>query len=76
MAVHAELNAILQCASIERARTLYCSCTPCFECAKVILNTNITRVVVREPYPSIGHVLLADKLFIYSRKDDGIVPVS
>lgn len=49
-AVHAEVNAILQCADIEKARTLYCSATPCFQCAKVIANTGIIRVVVREVY--------------------------
>lgn len=49
-AVHAEVNAILQCADIDRARTLYCSATPCFQCAKVIANTGITRVVVAGTY--------------------------
>lgn len=62
-AVHAEVNAILQCADIERARTLYCSATPCFACAKVIANTGITRVVYaevyHEPSPSGLDVLLA-----------------
>jgi dCMP deaminase len=48
-AVHAEVNALLQ-ADVERARTLYVSCTPCFVCAKAIANTPIRRVVVREAY--------------------------
>jgi len=49
-AVHAEVNAILQCSAIERAHTFYVSCTPCFTCAKMICNTSIKRVVVLEPY--------------------------
>lgn len=50
-AVHAEQNAIMQAADrIEKAWTMYCSCTPCFTCAKMICNTPIHRVVVSEPY--------------------------
>lgn len=49
-AVHAEQNALLQCSRIDLARTLYVSCTPCFQCAKMIANTNITMVVCLEEY--------------------------
>lgn len=49
-AVHAEQNALLQCRDLERAATIYASCSPCFTCAKLIANTNITRVVCLEPY--------------------------
>ena len=49
-AVHAEINALLQCSNLREAYTIYCSCTPCFECAKAICNTSIVRVVVTEPY--------------------------
>lgn len=49
-AVHAEANAILQCSALERAHTIYVSVTPCFQCAKMILNTNIKRVIVAERY--------------------------
>ena len=50
-AVHAEQNAIIQCADITRAHTMYCSCTPCFICAKMILNTPIQVIYAREKYP-------------------------
>lgn len=50
MAVHAEVNAMLQCARLDEARTIYVSCTPCFSCAKMICNTSITRVICLEPY--------------------------
>jgi dCMP deaminase len=51
--VHAEQNAICQAArngiKIEGA-TLYCSMTPCFTCAKIIINSGIKRVVAAKDY--------------------------
>lgn len=53
-AIHAEQNAIVQAAklgvSIDGA-TLYCSHQPCVICAKLIVNSGITRVVYDESYP-------------------------
>ena len=53
-AVHAEQNAIVQAAklgvSIEGA-TLYCTHQPCILCAKMIVNSGISRVVYGEGYP-------------------------
>jgi dCMP deaminase len=49
-AVHAEQNALLQCLDLNSAHILYCSCVPCFSCAKMICNTNINRVVVLQDY--------------------------
>lgn len=53
-AVHAEQNAIIQAAklgvSVEGA-TLYCTHQPCSICAKMIVNSGISRVVYREGYP-------------------------
>lgn len=46
LAVHAEINAMLQCSERENMHTMYCSCSPCFECAKAILNTSIKEVIV------------------------------
>ena len=68
-AVHAEQNAMLQCADLNRAHTMYVSCTPCFTCAKMIANTGIKRVVVIEDYADTrGKSILARrgiKLVIY-----------
>ena len=51
--VHAEQNAICQAAkrgaSTEGA-TLYCRMTPCFTCAKMIVNCGIIRVVCQRRY--------------------------
>lgn len=53
-AVHAEQNAIIQAArvgsSVEGC-TLYCTHQPCVICAKMIINSGITRVVYKEGYP-------------------------
>jgi len=53
-AIHAEQNAIIQAAklgvSIDGA-TLYCTHQPCSVCAKMIVNSGITRVVYQEGYP-------------------------
>lgn len=50
---HAEQNAICQAAklgiSIDKA-TLYCKMTPCYVCAKMIINTGIVRVVCEKKY--------------------------
>jgi dCMP deaminase len=50
MAVHAEQNAILFCRGLPDAFTIYCSCVPCFTCAKLIANTNIQHVVCKYTY--------------------------
>ncbi|MBP2030086.1 dCMP deaminase [Methanohalophilus levihalophilus] len=53
-AVHAEQNAIIQAAlhgaGIEGA-TLYCTHQPCILCTKMIINSNIERVVYLNSYP-------------------------
>lgn len=51
--IHAEQNAIVQAAkmgiSIDGA-TLYCKMTPCYTCAKMIINAGIKRVVCEKDY--------------------------
>lgn len=60
VAVHAEVNALLQCWRVDLAHTIYVSCTPCFSCAKMLANTSIKRVVCSEPYADFeGASLLA-----------------
>ena len=51
--VHAELNAILQAASFGisiKWGIMFCTMTPCFECAKAIVNVGISKVVAVCPY--------------------------
>ncbi len=53
-AIHAEQNAIIQAAklgvSIEGA-TMYCTHQPCVICAKMIVNSGVSRVIYGEGYP-------------------------
>jgi len=54
---HAEQNAIAQAArfglSIDGG-TLYCKMTPCYICAKIIINSGIKRVVCVQDYHAAG----------------------
>ena len=53
-ATHAEQNAIIQAAKIGVAiegATLYCTHQPCSICAKMIINSGISRVVYCQGYP-------------------------
>ncbi|OGI15730.1 MAG: cell division protein DedD [Candidatus Moranbacteria bacterium RBG_19FT_COMBO_42_6] len=50
---HAEQNAIVQAARFGAAllgATLYCKATPCYSCAKMIINAGIKRVVCEQDY--------------------------
>lgn len=56
--VHAEANAIAKVAcstNSSRGGTMYCTLTPCLECAKLIRQARIVRVVYAEQYPYAGH---------------------
>jgi dCMP deaminase len=56
--LHSESNAILKIArstNSSRGATLYTTLSPCFECAKLIIQSGITRVVFGEQYPYPGH---------------------
>jgi len=56
--VHAESNAITKVARSNNSSvgaTLYCTLTPCFECAKLIIQSGIVRVVYAEQYPYATH---------------------
>ncbi|MBP1908066.1 deoxycytidylate deaminase [Methanolobus bombayensis] len=70
-AVHAEQNAIIQAAlhgvSTDGA-TIYCTHQPCILCAKMIINSNIKRVVYIQPYPD------TDALCFF--KDSGVEVVN
>jgi dCMP deaminase len=50
MAVHAEVNAVIQCDRLEDAHRIYVSCDPCFTCAKMIANTSIKFVITSGNY--------------------------
>ena len=54
MALHAEQNAFIQAAAVGHAiegGTIYITHQPCVICAKMIINSGIKRIVVKEGYP-------------------------
>lgn len=55
LAVHAEANAILSAATLGikiEGGTLYCTHSPCEECAKLIINSGIKNIYYRHLYES------------------------
>ena len=59
--LHAESNAITKLArstNSSSGSTLYVTLAPCFECAKLIIQSGITRVVFRDKYKKNGLSLL------------------
>ncbi len=51
IAIHAEVNALSQARASRRSpHTLYCSTTPCFECAKLLITEGIKCVVAASRY--------------------------
>ena len=62
--VHAEQNAIIQAARVGSSVdgcTLYCTHQPCIICAKMIINSGISRVVYKEGYPDNFSMQLFDE---------------
>ncbi len=49
LVVHGEVNAILNAPAIPPGSTLYCTLFPCNECAKMIIQSGVTRVVAPAP---------------------------
>ncbi len=78
--VHAEQNAICEAARMGIALeggTLYCKMSPCYTCAKMIINAGIKRVVCAQDYQAgarskeifkeagVEYVLLSDEMAKY-----------
>ena len=49
-AVHAEQNALMQCADVSQIYTCYVTVSPCVSCVKMLLNTGCQRIVFSEAY--------------------------
>jgi dCMP deaminase len=69
--IHAEENAILQCAyhgASSRGASLYATVAPCLQCAKSIINAGIVRVVFTDPHKSTLGVALLKKTGVRTQK--------
>jgi len=49
-AVHAEVNACLQCGDVMAIESCYVTVSPCVSCTKLLMNTGCRRIVFRTPY--------------------------
>jgi dCMP deaminase len=62
-AIHAEQNALMQCASFgipAEGAALYCTHFPCTHCIKSLLSIKISRIIYQHDYPDdLGKILLA-----------------
>lgn len=59
--IHAEANALIYADGPRlRGGTLYCSYSPCVNCAKLIAGAGISKVVFREQYDAAGIDLLKE----------------
>ena len=62
--LHAEANAILKCAkhgTSLKGGTLYLTMSPCKNCAKLIFQSGISRVVYKEKYRDTGGIEFLEK---------------
>jgi len=59
--VHAEANVIAMAAKFgisTEGSTLFCTSSPCYTCAKLLINSGVKRVVYLEPYRDMSGVEL------------------
>lgn len=49
-AVHAEMNALIQCHGVDKIYAAYVTISPCLICARLLANTSCQIVFYREPY--------------------------
>jgi dCMP deaminase len=49
-AIHAEMNALLQCQDVQKIHTVYCTTSPCMHCLKLFLNTSCEVIVFSKEY--------------------------
>ena len=71
--LHAESNAILKCAKYGKSTkdsTLYITHAPCIDCAKLIIQAGIIRVVYLEDYKNSDSINLLKKVDIKVEKFD------
>ncbi len=75
--LHAEQNAIIQAAMIGtpcEGATIYVTCQPCNNCAKMLINAAITRVIYEGDYPDeFSKELFRDSKMDVKRFRDGML---
>jgi dCMP deaminase len=51
-AIHAEQNALMQCADVKAIVVAYCTTFPCIHCVKLLMNTTCEAIYYNHDYPS------------------------
>ena len=62
--LHAESNALMKLAmstNSSKGATMYLTCAPCYDCSKLIIQSEIVRVVSSEGYRCLNGVALLEK---------------
>jgi dCMP deaminase len=76
-ALHAEQNALLHAAKIGipcEGATMYVTCQPCNNCAKMLINAGITRVIYEGDYPDeFSKELFRQSLMDVLRYKEGVL---
>ena len=54
LAVHAEINALMQCRDVDKIDRVYVTHSPCLNCTVVLLNTWANGIIFAENYPGDG----------------------
>ena len=73
--LHAEANAIskvAQSGNSSKDATLYVTASPCVECAKLIIQAGIKRVVYADPYRNDDGIKLLERVGIECIQIDGV----
>lgn len=71
LVLHAESNAITKCAKSNyssKGATLYTTLSPCFDCAKLIIQSEIKNVYYLEKYRDISGIKLLKKAKIHVKQ--------
>ena len=73
--IHAEVNALVKCDyNFNRKKVMYLTHSPCAQCAKVIINADISQVVYDEVYRDQGGIdLLSSSSVLVNRYRDVIL---
>jgi dCMP deaminase len=72
--VHAELNALLQCAAhgiASSGATVFCTASPCLDCAKALIQSGVHQVIYRQDYddPNTLPLLVAAGITVHRLGD-------
>lgn len=65
-AIHAEANALLQCANVYAIQVAFVTTPPCLDCVKLLMNTGCRHIVCTGEYP---HSMAAKELWTRPRMD-------